>query len=141
MAEQTEITFGYLRRFRDENIQGMLTDLRDQRDRLNAYVDDEVSKDKPPINGIHFGNPEVFPQAGNLGVTLNNNVRLIREQLNGLIKEFEGLDYRLEKVHIRFENTEDDQVVTAQELAYIIDPENVAQARNTLGDDSGEDAG
>ncbi|MFC3996737.1 hypothetical protein ACFOVU_12480 [Nocardiopsis sediminis] len=134
MAEKTEITFGYLRKFREEHITQILKDLEEQKLALQKYIDDDVGEDAPIINGIRAGNSTIFPSAGTFANTLNNNVRAMRDQINGLIKEFETLDSQLENSHRLFDDAENDAVVTVNDLAFIIDPENAGP-----GGSGGED--
>lgn len=118
MAESTEITFGYLRRFREEHVGPLLSDLRGQRSEMEAFIDVEGSS----ANSIRVGNPLLFPAAGKLAKTINGSVVDLRDQLTFLINQFEGLWDRLEEAEFRFADAEDDSVITSRQLAELIDP-------------------
>ncbi|MFC3995819.1 hypothetical protein ACFOVU_07830 [Nocardiopsis sediminis] len=131
MAESTEITFGYLREFRKTNVLPMLEDLQKQKTTLEAYIDDGESE--TTIYGIRAGNPAIFPAAGKFAKSVNGSVAKMRDEINILIDHFEGLDTRLEEAEIRFKDTEDDSVLTAYELAVLIDPDNASAAGSGSG--------
>lgn len=137
MAESTEITFGYLSDFRTNKILPMLKDLKEQRSALKDYIDE--GEDSQVVNRIRAGNPKVFPDAGLFASTVNSNVRAMHDQIDALIEEFEELDRKLEQAHIRFEDAEDDAVITAHDLALLIDPGNAAAAG--AGPGSGDSGG
>ncbi|MFC4564196.1 hypothetical protein ACFO4E_20235 [Nocardiopsis mangrovi] len=137
MAESTEITFGYLREFRKTNVLPILKDLRKQKTELEGYIDSGESE-SAAIYGVRAGNPAIFPAAGKFAKTVNGSVVKMRDEINILIEEFEGLDTRLEEAEIRFTDVEDDAVLTAYQLAVLIDPENAAGAGAGSGSGNGE---
>lgn len=137
MAESTEITFGYMDAFRKDKILPMLEDLKEQRSALNDYIDD--GENASVVDRIRAGNADIFPAAGQFALAVNTNVREMRDQLNVLIDQFEELDRRLDQAHIRFEDAEDDAVITARDLAELIDPGNAASVRAGSGDSGGDD--
>lgn len=126
MAETTEITFGYMREFRTNKILPMLKDLKEQRTALKVFIDEGT--EGPVVNGVIAGNPDIYPDGGTFAKTVNANVLRMHDQIEAMIEEFEGLDRKLEQASIRFEDTEDDAVLSAQELATLIDPKNAGAA-------------
>ncbi|MFC4565536.1 hypothetical protein ACFO4E_27075 [Nocardiopsis mangrovi] len=131
MAEKTEITFGYLREFRDEKVTKILKGLKEQKAELEKYIDSGESPkfDTLSINGIRAGNPELFEAAGEIALTINTSVIHMREEIEYLIEQFEGLDDRLEEAHIRFADAEADSVITAEQLKVLIDPGSAGSGR------------
>ncbi|HJE60408.1 MAG TPA: hypothetical protein K8V84_18145 [Nocardiopsis listeri] len=126
-----------MKAFREEKILPMLKDLKEQRSALNDYIDD--GEEASVVERIRAGNAAIFPAAGEFASAVNTNVRKMRDQLKVLIDQFEELDRRLEQAHIRFEDAEDDAVITARDLAELIDPGNAASVRAGSGDSGSDD--
>ncbi|GAB2522371.1 hypothetical protein [Nocardiopsis aegyptia] len=137
MAESTEITFGYMRDFRDNKILPMLKELKKQKKVLDGYVD-QGGSDSAVVNGIIAGNSNIFPGAAEFASTVNKNVRAMRDEIDALIDQFEELDSQLDKSTIRFEDAEDDAVLTAYQLAILIDSENAAGVGGASGNPDGD---
>ncbi len=126
MAESTEITLAYMREFRSEHIDGLLKKLRDQRSNLDEFIDEKDT----PSRSIRAGNRGLFGAAGKVEDTINKSVADMRTQIQVIIDQLEGMSDRLEDAEFRFAGVEEDAVLTARELAQLIDPNSAGGIRS-----------
>ncbi|MFC3996086.1 hypothetical protein ACFOVU_09190 [Nocardiopsis sediminis] len=122
MAEQTKITLGYLRKFREGNLQGLQDELEKKRNVFyEKYVDEsEVKNGSISLKGIRAGNPELLPVAGDISYLVNSNVNAIYEKLQEFIDELDGIKSRLQRFEVEFGKTEEDSVLTAEQLNWVM---------------------
>ena len=115
----TKIDLVKIAQFKDDFIVEVGDQLQEHTPNYYDYSEGGGSEKAPRVTRL--GDPELLPVAGTLGSRLDQSMAMLYSILNEFDEEFTGIVERLEENMVTFDDLENDQALTAGQVAQLMD--------------------